>query len=157
MLTRCQFVNFKSWEDTGPIQLSPLTVFFGRNSSGKSSLLQADLMMKQTAESLDPRQVLDLGNQDSYADLGTYRDIVRDHDMQRHVRLNFTWTADNPIVLRQVGDMPLMSNTFSFATEIGLEDGKRQQLGEVLVYNMKYEIGHGGNRTLSDGKHGPDA
>ena len=49
MLTGCQFVNFKSWEDTGQIRLAPLTVFFGRNSSGKSSLLQAGLMMKRAS------------------------------------------------------------------------------------------------------------
>ena len=34
MLTQFQLVNFKSWEDTTPIRLAPLTVFFGRNSSG---------------------------------------------------------------------------------------------------------------------------
>ncbi len=155
MLTQFQLMNFKSWEDTGPIRLAPLTVFFGRNSSGKSSLLQADLMMKQTAESLDPRQVLNLGSQDSYADLGTYRDIVRDHDVQRHVRLHFTWTVADPVVLRQVGSSPLSADTFGFTTEVGQERRRLQQLGEIVVYEMKYDIGRRGRSVgLKRDEHG---
>ena len=72
MLTGLRLLNFKSWDDTGQVRLAPLTVFFGRNSSGKSSLIQSLLLMKQTAESLDPRQVLQLGGRETYADLGTY-------------------------------------------------------------------------------------
>lgn len=148
-------MDFKSWQDTGPIRLAPLTVFFGRNSSGKSSLLQADLMMKQTAESLDPRQVLDLGGQGSYADLGTYRDIVRDHDVQRHVRLAFTWTVPDPVILRQVGSRPLVADKFAFTAEVGQERGKQQQLGEIVVYEMKYDIGQNGRSVgLKRDDHG---
>ncbi|MCW2933935.1 MAG: hypothetical protein JWM19_4897 [Actinomycetia bacterium] len=54
MLTGMRLTNFKSWDDTGLVRLAPLTVFFGRNSSGKSTLFQPSLLMKQTAESLDP-------------------------------------------------------------------------------------------------------
>jgi predicted ATPase len=63
MLTGLRLTNFKSWDDTGQVRLAPLTIFFGRNSSGKSSLIQSLLLMKQTAESLDPRQVLQLGGE----------------------------------------------------------------------------------------------
>lgn len=96
MLTGFRFTNFKSWNDTGPVRLAPLTVLFGRNSSGKSSLLQAELLMKQTAESLDPRQVLNLGGDDAYTDLGTYQDMVRDHDTQLRVSMSLTGACRNP-------------------------------------------------------------
>ena len=141
MLTNVQLANFKSWDDTVSIRLAPITVFFGRNSSGKSSLLQAFLMMKQTAESLDPRQVLDLGGSESYADLGTYRDIVQDHDERQHVRLRFSWTVADVVHLRQVGNRPLSTDAFSFLAEVGQETGKSQQLPEIVVYEMKYDIG----------------
>jgi hypothetical protein len=136
-------VNFKSWEDTGPVRLAPLTVLFGRNSSGKSSLIQAELMLKQTAESLDPRQVLDLGGQDSYADLGTYRDIVLGHDAGRRLKLQFAWDAGSDITLRQVGGNPLVASSFGFTVEIGQEQGKAE-LGELVVREMKYDIGSRG-------------
>ena len=38
MIDEFQLRNFKAWEDTGPMTLKPLTVIFGTNSSGKSSL-----------------------------------------------------------------------------------------------------------------------
>lgn len=42
--------NFKSVIDSGTFDLRPLTVLAGINSSGKSSLLQAVLLLKQTIE-----------------------------------------------------------------------------------------------------------
>lgn len=153
MLSQFRLVNFKSWEDTGPVRVAPLTVLFGRNSSGKSSLIQADLMMKQTAESLDPRQVLDLGSQDSYADLGTYRDIVLDHDVRRRVKLQFSWDTGQDVLLRQVGGNPLAARSFGFSVEIGQERGK-SQFGELVVHEMRYDIGtHGISVGLRRGSY----
>ena len=50
MITELSAQNFKSWKDTGKLQIAPLTGFFGANSSGKTSLLQTLLMLKQTVE-----------------------------------------------------------------------------------------------------------
>ena len=41
-----------------PIKMSPLTVFFGTNSSGKSSIEQFLLMLKQTVDSSDRKMVI---------------------------------------------------------------------------------------------------
>ena len=51
MLTELSIKNFKAWRDTGAIRLAPITVFFGSNSAGKTSILQFLLMLRQTAES----------------------------------------------------------------------------------------------------------
>ena len=48
MITHIRMKNFKSWEDSDEVKLAPLTGFFGTNSSGKSSLLQMLLLLKQT-------------------------------------------------------------------------------------------------------------
>src|SRR5579872_4429011 len=61
------------------MRLAPLTGLFGTNSSGKSSILQFLLMLKQTVESADRAQVLDLGvegDERDYVELGTFRDII---------------------------------------------------------------------------------
>ena len=50
MITELRAQNFKSWQDTGTLQFAPLTGLFGANSSGKTSILQVPLMLKQTAE-----------------------------------------------------------------------------------------------------------
>jgi predicted ATPase len=147
MLTGLRLVNFKSWDDTGQVRLAPLTVFFGRNSSGKSSLIQSLLLMKQTAESLDPRQVLQLGGREPYADLGTYLDLVRDHDDRLEVGLSFDWQTQAPEKLRRASasSEALEADVFRFFTNIAQESGV---LGELIVQRMEYAIGAAGDKTV---------
>lgn len=40
--------NFRSFVDSGELELKPLTVFVGRNSSGKSSILRLLPLLKQS-------------------------------------------------------------------------------------------------------------
>ena len=41
MFTRLKLSNFKAWQKTGDIELKPVTMLLGTNSSGKSSLIQS--------------------------------------------------------------------------------------------------------------------
>lgn len=84
MITSVHVERLKSWENTGVIRLAPFTGFFGPNSSGKTTLLQLFLMMKQTVESSDRRQILHTGDHLSYVDMGTYYDIVAQEKTIRH-------------------------------------------------------------------------
>ncbi len=138
MLTGMRLTNFKSWDDTRLVRLAPLTVFFGRNSSGKSSLLQAPLLMKQTAEPLDPRQVLDLGRHDAYADLGTYRDLIRDHDTELLLEMAFSWRLPEQISLPDEAE-GIRIDRLSFTTTVGREHPNRQ-LSEMVVHHLSYEL-----------------
>ena len=51
MLTDVQVQNFKVFEDTGRLHLKPITLLSGINSAGKSSIIQALLLLKQTLDS----------------------------------------------------------------------------------------------------------
>jgi len=83
MLSKLRIKNFKSWKDTGEINMAPITMFFGGNSSGKTSLLQFLLMLKQTAESRSySGQVL---NFDGIVNLGNFKDVVRDHENKNSI------------------------------------------------------------------------
>ena len=62
MIKEVQVRNFKSWKNTKPLRLAPLTVLFGANSSGKTSIMQLLLMLKQTVESADRKRVLHTGD-----------------------------------------------------------------------------------------------
>jgi predicted ATPase len=79
MLTEMRLKNFKSWKDTGDMRLAPNTGFFGTNSSGKTSLLQALLLLKQSVDTSDPNQVLDFGGNRN-------RDIVHCHHLLRRLQ-----------------------------------------------------------------------
>lgn len=52
-LTALTIENFKSFKDPTRIELAPLTILLGRNNSGKSSIIQSLLLLKQTLA--DPR------------------------------------------------------------------------------------------------------
>ncbi len=50
MIVQFQLERFKAFKTHEPIRLAPLTIVAGLNSSGKSSLLQSLLLLKQTIE-----------------------------------------------------------------------------------------------------------
>lgn len=91
MITNMSLENFKSWKEEVNIRMAPITGLFGSNSSGKTSLLQLLLMLKQTTESPDRAQVLHLGDDKSLVELGTYKDIVFDHRRDAPLRWGLTW------------------------------------------------------------------
>lgn len=57
MLKKLRIRNFKGWKDTESIRMAPISLFFGANSSGKSSIGQFLMMLKQTVESPDRKAV----------------------------------------------------------------------------------------------------
>ena len=72
MLRNIGLKNFKCWQALD-IDLAPITLFFGTNSSGKTAILQSLLMLKQTARGFDPKQHINFGGSDrDYVDLGSY-------------------------------------------------------------------------------------
>jgi len=99
MLTHLRIKNFKAWEDTGDIRLAPLTVIFGANSAGKSSLGHLLLALKQTVQSVDRRKALHLGDSNSLIDLGTYEDCVYQHNNNNNIGFELAWKYQTPIAL----------------------------------------------------------
>jgi predicted ATPase len=83
VLSALRIQNFKAWRDSGRVELAPLTLLFGTNSSGKSSLHQLLLLLRQTAESPDRRRVLHTGGTSTPVDLGSYTDLINGHDPKR--------------------------------------------------------------------------
>lgn len=75
MFTELRLQNFKCYTDTGPVRLRPLTLLVGPNNAGKSTLLQAILMMKQTYADRDINEPLITSG--PYVDLGSFHDILR--------------------------------------------------------------------------------
>ena len=79
MLREYRLTNFKAFGETVTIPIRPLTLIFGANSSGKSSIFQSLLMLKQTLEEArNPNTAL--LPKGSVVDLGTYSDFVHGHN-----------------------------------------------------------------------------
>jgi energy-coupling factor transporter ATP-binding protein EcfA2 len=91
MLKNIIIENFKSWKKL-ELKISSITGLFGPNSSGKSSLLQFLLLLKQTKETLDRSLAIDFGSSKSYANLGAFRDVIFFHDTGGVLKWNIKWT-----------------------------------------------------------------
>jgi len=61
--------NFKSWKNLD-IEFRKITLLYGANSSGKSSMIQFLLMLKQTKNSNDFQVAVDFGDSTKLVDLG---------------------------------------------------------------------------------------
>jgi predicted ATPase len=97
MITRLSAKRFKSWADLSGLQMAPLTAFFGTNSSGKTSLLQLLLLLKQTVESADRARVLHTGDAHTYIDLGTFYDLVYEHAQPGKIEIGLEWELSSPL------------------------------------------------------------
>ncbi len=139
MLTHLRIKNFKAWRDTGDIRLAPLTVFFGTNSSGKSSINQFLLMLKQTAQSADRKRVLHPGDRDSIVDLGTYEDMVYGHDVNELIDFKFGWNLSQKMRVEDaISGKKFSGDRIKFEGKVGLLGAKRQ---DIAVQEMQYELG----------------
>jgi hypothetical protein len=132
--------NFKSWRDTGDLEIAPLTGLFGTNNSGKTSIMQMLLMLKQTVESSDRRRVLHTGDERSLVDLGTFRDVIYGHRLEEALTLGVSWEGEQSRYYL-IGDfddfgvdIPLKETNFSFMSSI------RQVDERIMVDRFVYEL-----------------
>jgi len=101
MLKHIKIENFKVWNELD-IQLGKVTGIFGTNSSGKSSLIHILLMLKQTKNNPDRSIALDFGSEDKFADLGTYHDVISQHDETKNLSFDLTWSLKDELKIQDI-------------------------------------------------------
>jgi predicted ATPase len=144
MLTRLRLENFKSWANTGDLVLKPITGFFGSNSSGKTSLLQAILLLKQTADSADRGLPLQFGEKNSLVNLGDFRSVIYRHANETELRLALDWRLAKPFVIKNAKEQnapDLEDNELGFSTQIRDESGPENKTVRLVVPEMRYRLG----------------
>ncbi|WP_346665175.1 DUF3696 domain-containing protein [uncultured Mailhella sp.] len=147
MLKELRIQNFKGWKDTGPIRLAPISLFFGANSSGKSSIGQFLIMLKQTVESPDRKAVFYPGGKNSAVQLGSYQEMVFHRDPKNKIAFDYRWSLLESLKFKD----PLSGETFSgdeldFSAEIELSDAMKNLL---QVAKFKYRLLNNDTQTLS--------
>ena len=153
MIRTLRFTNFKAWRDSKPIRLAPLTVLFGANSAGKTSIPQLLLLMKQTAESADRQRALHLGDSRTLVEAGMYRDAVHAHDTATPLALKLEWTLGEPFTVED----PVTGSTYegdSIRFESSLRGDKRAQ---PAVESLTYTLRRDGRDVLAVGMQRRDS
>ena len=131
MLKTLRIQSFKGWKDTGEIKFSPITLFFGANSSGKSSIGQFLMMLKQTTESSDRKSVFFFGSNNSHVQLGSYQDVIFQHDLNNDIQFSYSWELPNKLEIRDVlkKSESLDGNIIHFSATINASEKLNNSLG----------------------------
>lgn len=90
MLKSLELENFKAFGERVKIPFAPITLIFGENSSGKSSILQSLNLLKQTLESKETGALLLPRTENGISDLGSFQDLLFDHDLKRNFVIKIT-------------------------------------------------------------------
>lgn len=147
MITHIQMKNFKSWKDSGEVPLAPLTGFFGTNSSGKSSLLQMLLLLKQTIGS---NEVLFFGDENSLVNLGNFREVIHEHKEEEPLELGFGWKLDTPFTIKAY-----LENSLGYYDEVSVNTDSvtfnptiLRQDGKLIVEDHPYRVKYGNHEPI---------
>ena len=94
LITAVEIENFKGIGRAVRIDLRPITLLFGRNSAGKSTVLHALCYAHEILNhrNVDPHKVEIAGDQ---VDLGGFQNLVHGHDLERVVRFRFELNLEN--------------------------------------------------------------
>lgn len=132
-ISKIRLLNFRNWKDQHwqqGVDLRPITLVLGRNSAGKTSILQPLRMLKQTIESTDAGTHLNLGSSGTESlDLGAFQDVVHGHD--KSLELGVGIDVDGVSVdvrFAEIGEKPQVS---SLLYQVGGERVELQRAGNA--------------------------
>ncbi len=91
MINSISFKNYKAFS-SGSLELKPITILLGSNSSGKSSLLQLFLLIEQTMNNPEPYEsALKLNGR--FINLGEDENLIKDKDLSKTLNIEFSFKA----------------------------------------------------------------
>lgn len=141
MLERLEIANFKAWAEAD-LGFGAITGLFGTNSSGKSSLIQFLLMLKQTREERDRSTVLQLNR--PYVELGQFSDVIKGHRTEDHLRWTISFQPDKPIALSDPSAAKAVAasgKTVQLSSEVQGEPLKGTSAFAMRAVFLEYSLG----------------
>lgn len=161
MIKSLDISNFKSFAaDVPPMPLAPITLVYGPNSAGKSTLLQTLALLKQ---SLEPRVLSSAGVPDlvftgDYVDLGGFLSTVYRHDRDKCIGLGLSFIDPSP-----EGDSRLLADEPIFVgLQFGWDGGQGRSVQRLATLGdsddrVSFNRNAAGNFELASGEADPAA
>lgn len=102
MISGIKVKNFRSFDDSGLIDIKPLTIFLGANSSGKSTILRTFPLLKQSSLIRKTNIFIWSGH---FVDFGNINDIVNKNSKKSNVIISIKTTPPKKrVVLDDYGE-----------------------------------------------------
>ena len=99
MLHALELENFKAFGERARIPFAPITLIFGENSAGKSTILHALYLLKQTLERRDTGALLLPRTENGIVDLGSFQEMLFDHDLERTLSIRVENKVDRQLAI----------------------------------------------------------
>ena len=145
-ITNISIENFKGIGKRVDIPIRPITLLFGANSAGKSTILQALLYLRHVLENREPIKVnadkLEVSGES--IDLGGFSQFVHNRDTSKEVVIGVTVTVDDdglPKYTKAIKDMedPDLNGVETATIRVGVKSlGNRN--AEETIYANRYEV-----------------
>ena len=149
MLRELRIKNFKNWQDTDPIKMAPITLFFGTNSSGKSSIGQLLMMLRQTVDSQDRKAIFYPGGKNTAVQLGSYLEMVYHRNKDNRISFEYTWDLRKNIKFKDpLSGSQYQGKQLSFSATVGMTGEDHHT---VVLDSFNYSLLKGNNISLSIG------
>lgn len=154
MLTRVVIRGYKCLQRRTKIELRPLTVLTGVNSSGKSSVIQAILLTAQTAQSRYRQSSAVLNG--PLVQLGTFGEVVSSGANDMALSLTWTCRAGNDLIEPEPPELRPDVRPYSWSWypgdsfETDEYDNFRRVDAVTLRYRLCHSAGHQGECNVED-------
>lgn len=153
MITRLRIQNFKAFRDE-ELNFSSLNLFTGLNGMGKSTFIQALLLLRQSDSHFIPDlvglrlvgDIIDIGKgKDAYCihPDGDFIGFELDYDYEKYLKVSYKFVAESDVQpfiknnnnFNKAGNYPLFNNKFKYlkAERIGPEHTYKPNLAAVQV------------------------
>jgi len=150
-ITSIRLHNFRCFFDSGEIPIRPLTIIFGRNNAGKSSILDSLFLLRQTMDRPEYEEGLNMRG--PLYPAGSYADIVHKHLSSESIKMEFGVARREGVGRVTRGALPKLSGrlTMEFRSREpqppGLTHFQVESAGETIV-EIRRGRGRGGPREL---------
>ena len=119
--------NIKSFMDSGKVEIKPITIFVGKNSCGKSSLIRFPVIISQTMDADSDSPIAFYGKK---ADYGIFEDVLRHGS---NGQLTFELTYDVDVSLNRLLDKDLFENGYIVEYMSPKDKYKKEDVREVTL------------------------
>lgn len=134
--------NFRSVKDASGLEIAPLTLVYGANGAGKSSLIYGLLTLKNIL--LNPSQQVDGFFNYSFASLGDYEAVVFDHNTNNQIQVGIELSDGEFKVAYQAGFNNQMARF-----DLNLWSNNQKSVSLLLEVTLPYALNQNSSAAFS--------
>lgn len=140
MFKSLEIENFKAFSHKQKIDLAPITLIFGQNSSGKSSIIQSLLAIKQTLA--NPSGNASFIASGTCVDLGGYLSVINSHDACKDLKIACSFINNLPPIEYndEFSEYPVFSASDIRSIELTYCHAQGNETRDNYLQNFRYSV-----------------